>query len=171
MFNKLHYDVKFMELLAVQDIAGGAIDSGDKDVYVADADRISILISGAVAVGTTDQDHTFKVYKVKSDGTGHVAIPFDICKLTTLGAYGDWVECTAADGHVITAAGVLTVGTHTYMIEVDKAQFITNDVTAASVPADYLDYLGFKVTGTDDTSTWTANAIAILYGLKYQNED
>ena len=172
MINKLHYDVKFTELLAVQDIAGGNVDSGDCDVNVTNAERITILVSGVVAVGTTDQDHTFKVYKVKADGTGDVAIPFDISKITyNTGAYSAWTECTAAAGHVIAAAGVLTVGTHIYLIEVDKAQFIDNGVTAASVKADILNHLAFKVTGTNDTSTWTANATAILYGLNYQIED
>lgn len=162
MFNKLHYDAKFIEMLAPADLAGGAIDTGDSDVYVRDADRVAVLVSGLVA-GTADQTHTITVYKCAADGTGDVAIPFDISEIDlSNGAYGTWTEATTA-GFAVTAA-MLTEATHTFMIEVDKAQFIGNDDYATN-----LSYLAVKLAGTDDTATWTGGITAILYGLKYQN--
>ncbi|MBT4333436.1 MAG: hypothetical protein HOD64_09180, partial [Candidatus Cloacimonetes bacterium] len=85
MVNKLHYDAKFQELLVVQDIAGGNIDSADDNVLVkiTVANRIAVLLTGMVA-GTVDQDHTIKFYKQVAAGTGDVAIPFSYSKLTEL---------------------------------------------------------------------------------------
>jgi len=138
-------------------------DTGDKNIYVRDADRVSILISGVVA-GTADQTHTIKVYKCDSAGANDTAIDFDISKITVAtGVYGTWTECAAADGLPIVAA-TLTEATHAYLIEVDAAQFIANDDFATGY-----DYLTLKITGTDDTATWIGNITAILYGLKYQN--
>lgn len=162
MFNKLHYDAKFIEMFPVQDLIDSTTDTGDKNIYVRDADRVSILISGVVA-GTADQDHTIKVYKCDSAGANDTAIDFDISKMVvTTGVYGTWTECTAATGHVIGSA-TLTETTHTYLIELDSAQFIANDDYATGY-----DYVTLKITGTDDTATWTGNITAILYGLKYQ---
>ena len=162
MFNKLHYDAKFIEMFPVQDLIDSSTDTGDKDIYVRDADRVSILISGIVA-GTADQDHVVRVYKCDSAGANDTAIAFDISKVVTAtGVYGTWTECTAAAGHTITSSD-LTIATHTYLIEIDAAQFIANDDYATGY-----DYLTLKITGTDDTATWTGNITAILYGLKYQ---
>ena len=161
MFNKLHYDAKFVQLLDPATNMAVAVDSDDKNFYVRDADRVGILIQGLAA--SVDKIHTITVAQVNATGTGDVAIPFDIAKIvTTTGVYGTWTAATTT-GLVIEAA-TLSDGEHAYLIEVDASEFITNDDFVTP-----LDYLSVKIaTSGVDGGTFTGSVMGILYGLKYQ---
>ncbi|MCK5763037.1 MAG: hypothetical protein KAH05_02860 [Clostridiales bacterium] len=163
MFNKLHYDAKFVTLLAPATNMAVAIDTGDKNFYVRDADRVAIIIQGLAA--SVDKIHTITVDRVDVAGANDTAINFDIAKITTAtGVYGTWTECAAATGLAIEAA-TLTDGTHAYIIELDSAQFISNDDYATNY-----DYISVKIaTSGVDGGTFTGSITGILYGLKYQN--
>ena len=170
MENKLHYDVKFIEMLAPKSSVAAAgtpsLDTVAADVCVTGADRISVLVQWLSAA--VDAIHTIKMYKTNVGGTGDTELNFSISEITeATGAYGAWTDVVVGESGYPIAISDNANGTHMYLIEIDKNEFTPIDDFATP-----LEYVSLKMTeGTSETGVMDGCMTAILYGLKYQNED
>lgn len=162
MVNKLHYDVKFQELIPQGTVLTAGVNSGDSDAKVTGAERVAILVTWLEA--TAAKPHTITVHKTNAAADGDVNIPFDFCEINeATGAYGTWEEVES------TGKAVAKVGSASrmFLIEVDKFQFTPTDDFATP-----LEYLGINIADDDSESgVLTGGATMILYGINYQIED
>lgn len=162
MVNKLHYDVKFQELIPQGTVLTAGVDSGNSNALVTGANRIAILYTWLEA--SAAKPHTITVYKTNAAADGDVAIPFNYCEINeATGAYGTWATATTA------GVAIAKVGSASRMIliEVDPHELTPTDDFATP-----LEYLGTNIADDDSESgVLTGGATMILYGLKYQNED